>query len=135
MQVRDFFAAQRTRVRKFLRLSREKPITTNLSIEGPIPLSSDPSSQTEPVPLDSAVPISTEEGPSCSTQDEVLTAMDERDRHFVDNILTLMCKEETFSGRVKLMDWILEVQNPSVLYWYVRVMVVEFKLYYSLLRS
>lgn len=135
MQVRDFFTAQRTRVRKFLRLSREKPITTNLSIEGPIPLSSDPSSQTEPVPLDSVVPISTEDGKSCSTQDEVLTAMDERDRHFVDNILTLMCKEETFSGRVKLMDWILEVQNPSVLYWYVRVMVVEFKLYYSLLRS
>ncbi|XP_015088490.1 homeobox protein LUMINIDEPENDENS [Solanum pennellii] len=117
-QVRDFFAAQRTRVRKFLRFSREKPITTNLSIEGPIPLSSDPSSQTEPVPLDSAVPISTEEGPSCLTQDEVLTAMDEKDRHFVDNILTLMCKEETFSGRVKLMDWILEVQNPSVLYWF-----------------
>ncbi|KAK4732228.1 hypothetical protein R3W88_025216 [Solanum pinnatisectum] len=119
-QVRDFFTAQRTRVRKFLRLSREKPIITNLSIEGPcpIPLSSDPSSQTEPVPLDSAVPICTEEGPSCSTQDEVLTAMEERDRHFVDNILTLMCKEETFSGRVKLMDWILEVQNPSVLYWF-----------------
>ncbi|XP_025888793.2 homeobox protein LUMINIDEPENDENS-like isoform X1 [Solanum lycopersicum] len=117
-QVRDFFTAQRTRVRKFLRLSREKPITTNLSIEGPIPLSSDPSSQTEPVPLDSVVPISTEDGKSCSTQDEVLTAMDERDRHFVDNILTLMCKEETFSGRVKLMDWILEVQNPSVLYWF-----------------
>ncbi|XP_006359408.1 homeobox protein LUMINIDEPENDENS [Solanum tuberosum] len=119
-QVRDFFTAQRTRVRKFLRLSREKPIITNLSIEGscPIPLSSDPSSQTEPVPLDSAVPICTEEGPSCSTQDEVLTAMEERDRHFVGNILTLMCKDETFSGRVKLMDWILEVQNPSVLYWF-----------------
>ncbi|XP_006359409.1 homeobox protein LUMINIDEPENDENS-like isoform X1 [Solanum tuberosum] len=119
-QVRDFFTAQRTRVRKFLRLSREKPIITNISIEGPclIPLSSDPSSQTEPVPLDSAVPTCTEEGPSYLTQDEVLTAIEERDRHFVDNILTLMCKEETFSGRVKLMDWILEVQNPSVLYWF-----------------
>ncbi|KAL3328698.1 hypothetical protein AABB24_036038 [Solanum stoloniferum] len=116
-QVRDFFTAQRTRVRKFLRLSREKPIIT---IEGPcpIPLSSDPSSQTEPVPLDSVVPTCTEEGPSYLTQDEVLTAIEERDRHFVDNILTLMCKEETFSGRVKLMDWILEVQNPSVLYWF-----------------
>ncbi|KAK4732229.1 hypothetical protein R3W88_025217 [Solanum pinnatisectum] len=119
-QVRDFFTAQRTRVRKFLRLSREKPIITNRSIEGPcpIPLSSDPSSQTEPVPLDSAVPTCTEEGPSYLTQDEVLTAIEERDRHFVDNILTLMCKEKTFSGRVKLMDWILEVQNPSVLYWF-----------------
>ncbi|KAH0739757.1 hypothetical protein KY290_038462 [Solanum tuberosum] len=119
-QVRDFFTAQRTRVRKFLRLSRENPIITNISIEGPclIPLSSDPSSQTEPVPLDSAVPTCTEEGPSYLTQDEVLTAIEERDRHFVDNILTLMCKEETFSGRVKLMDWILEVQNPSVLYWF-----------------
>ncbi|WMV47583.1 hypothetical protein MTR67_040968 [Solanum verrucosum] len=119
-QVRDFFTAQRTRVRKFLRLSREKPIITNISIEGPclIPLSSDPSSQTEPVPLDSAVPTCTEEGPPYLTQDEVLTAIEERDRHFVDNILTLMCKEETFSGRVKLMDWILELQNPSVLYWF-----------------
>ncbi|XP_055813378.1 homeobox protein LUMINIDEPENDENS isoform X2 [Solanum dulcamara] len=127
-QVRDFFTAQRTRVRKFLRFSREKPSISNLSIEGPcpIPLSSDPSSQTEPVPLDSAVPIPldsavpicTEEGPSCSTQDEVLTGIEERDRHFVDNIFTLMTKVEAFSGKVKLMDWILEVQNPSVLYWF-----------------
>ncbi|MCD7447921.1 hypothetical protein HAX54_036289 [Datura stramonium] len=119
-QVRDFFTAQRTRVRKFLRLSREKASKSNASIEGPcpIPLSSDPSLQTEPVPLDSVAPTCTEEGPSCSTQDEVLTGMEERDRHFVDHIFTLMRKEETFSGQVKLMDWILEVQNPSVLYWF-----------------
>lgn len=128
MQVRDFFAAQRTRVRKFLRLSREKTSISNLSIEGPcpIPLSSDPSSQTEPVPLNSVIPTCTEEGPSCSTQDEVLAVIEEKDRHFVDNILNLMRKEESFSGKVKLMDWILEVQNPSVLYWYLRLMVVEF---------
>ncbi|CAN4091484.1 unnamed protein product [Withania somnifera] len=119
-QVRDFFTAQRTRVRKFLRLSREKPSISNVSIEGPcpIPLSSDPSSQTEPVPLNTVDPTCTEEGPSCSTQDEFLNGIEERDRHFVDNILTSMRKEETFSGQVKLMDRILEVQNPSVLYWF-----------------
>ncbi|KAM3356113.1 homeobox protein LUMINIDEPENDENS [Capsicum galapagoense] len=119
-QVRDFFTAQRTRVRRFLRFCREKPSISNVSIEGPcpIPLSSDPSSQTEPVPLNSVDPTCTEEGPSCSTQDEVLTGIEERDRHFVDNILTLMRREETFSGQVKLMDWILEVQSPSVLYWF-----------------
>nr|XP_016449138.1 PREDICTED: homeobox protein LUMINIDEPENDENS-like [Nicotiana tabacum] len=121
-QVRDFFTAQRTRVRKFLRLSREKASISNASIEGPcpIPLSSesDPSSQTEPVPLDSVAPTCTEEGPSCSTQDDVLTGIEETDKHFLDNILTLMRKEETFSGQVKLMDWILEVQNPSVLFWF-----------------
>lgn len=128
--MRDFFTAQRTRVRKFLRLSREKASISNAFIEGPcpIPLSSesDPSSQTEPVPLDSVAPTCTEEGPSCSTQDDVLTGIEETDKHFLDNILTLMRKEETFSGQVKLMDWILEVQNPSVLFWYLRIMVVEF---------
>lgn len=128
--MRDFFTAQRTRVRKFLRLSREKASISNAFIEGPcpIPLSSesDPSSQTEPVPLDSVAPTCTEEGPSCSTQDDVLTGIEETDKHFLDNILTLMRKEETFSGQVKLMDWILEVQNPSVLFWYLRVMIVEF---------
>lgn len=128
--MRDFFTAQRTRVRKFLRLSREKASISNASIEGPcpIPLSSesDPSSQTEPVPLDSVAPTCTDVGPSCSTQDEVLTGIEETDKHFLDNILTLMRKEETFSGQVKLMDWILEVQNPSVLFWYLRIMVVEF---------
>ncbi|KAK4357278.1 hypothetical protein RND71_022888 [Anisodus tanguticus] len=119
-QIRDFFTAQRTRVRKSLRLSREKGSIANASIEGPcaIPLSSDPSSQTEPVPLDSVAPTCTEEGPSCCTQDEVLTGIEETDKHFLDNIFTLMRKEETFSGQVKLMDWILEVQNPSVLYWF-----------------
>lgn len=126
--MRDFFTAQRTRVRKFLRLSREKASISNASIEGPcpIPLSSDPSSHTEPVPLDSVAPTCTDVGPSCSTQDEVLTGIEETDKHFLDNILTLMRKEETFSGQVKLMDWILEVQNPSVLFWYLRIMVVEF---------
>ncbi|XP_060178876.1 homeobox protein LUMINIDEPENDENS [Lycium barbarum] len=119
-QVRDFFTAQRTRVRKFLRLSREKASISNAPIEGPcaIPLSSDPSSQTEPVPLDSVAPTCTEDGPSCSTQDEVLTGIEETDKRFVDNIFTLMRKEETFSGQIKLMDWILEVQNPSVLFWF-----------------
>ncbi|KAJ8543310.1 hypothetical protein K7X08_005833 [Anisodus acutangulus] len=119
-QVRDFFTAQRTRVRKSLRLSREKASISYASIEGPceIPLSSDAGSQTEPVPLDSVAPTCTEEGPSCSTQDEVLTGIEETDKHFLDNIFTLMRKEETFSGQVKLMAWILEVQNSSVLYWF-----------------
>ncbi|CAN4093106.1 unnamed protein product [Withania somnifera] len=108
-QIRDFFTAQCTRVRKFLRLSTEKTGISNVAIEGPcpIPLSCDPSSQTEPVPLNTADPTY-----------EVLNGIEERDRHFVDNILTLMRKEETFSGQVKLMDRILEVQNPSVLYWF-----------------
>ncbi|OMP06646.1 hypothetical protein COLO4_07998 [Corchorus olitorius] len=120
-QVREFFASQRTRVRKQVRLSREKALRSNArkeTEEGVVPNGSDTMIPVEPVPLNSVGPVNAEEAPSCSTQDDALTDMDELDKRFVENIFTKMGKEETFSGQVKLMEWILRIQNPSVLYWF-----------------
>jgi len=71
-----------------------------------------------PVPLSTVGPVSIEEGPSCSTQEETLPGLDDSNRHFVDTIFIWMRKEETFSGQVKLMEWILQIQDSSVLYWF-----------------
>ena len=81
-------------------------------------LSSDPMVPIDPVPLNSVDPASVEEAPSCSTQYDALPGLDDEDKHFVENIFNLMRKEETFSGQVKLMEWILQIQNSSVLCWY-----------------
>ncbi|KAL2535315.1 homeobox protein LUMINIDEPENDENS-like [Forsythia ovata] len=119
-QVRDFFNSQRSRVRKFVRLSREKAnrSTSCNEMHDEVPSTSSPNMPIEPVPIHIVVPTNIEEGPSCSTQVEVLSHVDDLDRHFVDNIFSLMRKEELFSGQVKLMEWILQIQNPSVLYWF-----------------
>ncbi|KAJ8749570.1 hypothetical protein K2173_026219 [Erythroxylum novogranatense] len=149
-QVRDFFASQRTRVRKIVRLSREKAIRASASKETQdgVPTSSDPtkpinpiplnsigadafplnsiipstvplnSIDPAPVPLNSVGPPSVEGMPSCSLQDGALPDLDDLEKHFVDNIFNLLRKEETFSGQMKLMEWILRIQNPSVLDWF-----------------
>ncbi|KAI9080336.1 hypothetical protein K1719_037730 [Acacia pycnantha] len=66
-QVREFFNIQRSRVRRQVRLSRERVLRSNYHEE----------------PCDG-----------------------------------LMRKEETFSGQVKLLEWILKIQNASVLIWF-----------------
>lgn len=117
-QVRDFFTSQRSRVRRFIRLSREKAAQSSEHVqEQDGPLSSDVNTHNHPVPLNSMGPSSIE-APSCSTQDEVLPDTDDSDKYFIANIFSLMRKEETFSGQVKLMEWILQIQNPSVLFWF-----------------
>lgn len=119
-QVRDFFNSQRSRVRKLVRLSREKAMRSSACKQpddGAI-ISPDPMTPIDPVPLNSVVPASVEEAPSCSTQDDALPGLDDEDKHFVENIFILMRKEETFSGQVKLMEWILQIQNSSVLCWF-----------------
>lgn len=122
-QVREFFTSQRSRVRKFVRLAREKANRSSsgkeiLEVHEGIPPISDPNEPLDPVPLDSVAPVSSEEGPTCSKEDEALPAVDESDKHFVENIFNLMRKEETFSGQVKLMEWVLQIQNSSILYWF-----------------
>ncbi|KAL0371418.1 UNVERIFIED_CONTAM: Homeobox protein LUMINIDEPENDENS [Sesamum angustifolium] len=72
----------------------------------------------EPVPIDTIAPVNTDEGPSCSKRQESFTGMDESDLHFVENIFSLMRKEDSFSGQVKLLRWILRIENPSVLNWF-----------------
>ncbi|XVF26443.1 hypothetical protein REPUB_Repub14bG0017100 [Reevesia pubescens] len=98
-----FFASQRTRVRKQVRLSREKALRSNAckeTEEGVVPIGSDATIPVEPVPLNSVIPINAEEAPSCSTQDDALTGIDELDKHFVENIFNKMRKEETFSRQL-----------------------------------
>ncbi|XP_057484483.1 homeobox protein LUMINIDEPENDENS-like [Actinidia eriantha] len=166
-QVRDFFTSQRTRVRKFVRLSRDRALRSNASkealmntdpsmpsglvqdgvpmntdplmtsglvqhgipmntdpamptglLQDGVPMNTDPTIPIYPVPLNCVGSSSSGGRPSCSTQEETLPGLDESDRHFVDNIFSFMRKEETFSGQVKLMEWILQIQNFSVLYWF-----------------
>ncbi|XP_042061731.1 homeobox protein LUMINIDEPENDENS-like [Salvia splendens] len=181
-QVRDFFAGQRTRVRKFVRLSREKAntsayglmhdviaTTSNLVIPAepiplatvgvpvpldtvgepvplatvtePIPLATvgepvpldtvgepvplatvtEPiplATVAEPIPLATVVPTRIDEGSSSSKRHEDLPGLVDSEKHFIDNIFGLMRKEESFSGQVKLIRWILRITNPSVLNWF-----------------
>ncbi|RDX92851.1 Homeobox protein LUMINIDEPENDENS, partial [Mucuna pruriens] len=117
-QVRDFFTSQRSRVRRIVQLSKERALSSN-SCEEPHDdqINSDPMRPINPAPLNSAGPSDAEEA-SCSTQEAALSDLDDSDKQFVDNIFSLMQKEETFSGQEKLMEWILTIQNFSVLLWY-----------------
>ncbi|KAL9228169.1 hypothetical protein vseg_003778 [Gypsophila vaccaria] len=120
-QVREYFASQRTRVRKIVRVSRERALRASATKELQAGVSADADPMLvvdEPVPLNSIGPPSAEEAPSCSNQDDVLPGLDEFDKQFVENIFRLMKKEESFSGQVKLMEWILRIENPSVLSWF-----------------
>lgn len=117
--MREYFASQRSRVRKLTRLSRERAIRAsgNKELQDGVPAESDLMLPIETAPLSSVGPSNVEEAPSCSNQDEVLPGLGESERHFVDNIFSSMCKEETFSGQVKLMEWILQIENPTILSW------------------
>lgn len=59
---------------------------------------------------------------SCSLQDETIVDADMEDKRFMDNIFSLLRKEETFEGQVKLIEWVLQISNPSVLCWYENLM-------------
>ncbi|CAI9761455.1 unnamed protein product [Fraxinus pennsylvanica] len=48
---------------------------------------------------------------------KVLPDLEELDKHFIDEKIALMKKEKSFSGQVKLMESILQIENPSVLSW------------------
>ncbi|CAA0832042.1 Homeobox protein LUMINIDEPENDENS [Striga hermonthica] len=119
-QVRDFFNGQRSRVRKFAKLSKEKVIRSSASdgTHADIVSTLDPNMPVEPVPLNTMVPAIVNEVPSCSKSNEALCDMEESDRQFIENIFISMRKEESFSGQLKLLKWILRVENPSVLNWF-----------------
>ncbi|KAI3975256.1 hypothetical protein MKX01_033496 [Papaver californicum] len=192
-QVREYFTSQRSRVRKFVRLAREKAIKIDVpkTLQDGCFTGSDPSaplidqaplnSSTDQAPLnyiddqapldtindqapsdpiadrsllnpiidpaplntninqaplntiideahlDSVIdrtplntmdPMDVQEGPSSSLQEENFPGVDASDKNFVENIFDMMRKEETFSGQVKLMEWIMRIQNASVLYWF-----------------
>ncbi|PQQ03045.1 homeobox protein LUMINIDEPENDENS isoform X2 [Prunus yedoensis var. nudiflora] len=91
-QVRDFFNSQRSRVRKLVQLSREKATRSSehKELQDGVSTSSDPLTPIDPVPLNSVGPSSVEDAPSCSTQDDALSGLDDLDKHFVDNIFNLI---------------------------------------------
>ena len=91
------------------------PAPLNPASLNPVPLDS---VAQDPVPLNAVGPSRVDDVPSCSTQDDVLPGLDELDKHFAEKIFDLLRKEETFSGQVKLMEWILQIQTPAVLNWY-----------------
>ncbi|KAJ6674906.1 HOMEOBOX PROTEIN LUMINIDEPENDENS [Salix viminalis] len=91
------------------------PFPLNSASLYPVPLDS---VAHDPVPINSAGLSRVDEAPSCSTQDDMLPGLDELDKHFVEKIFGLLRKEETFTGQVKLMEWILQIHTPSVLNWF-----------------
>ncbi|XP_077224732.1 homeodomain-like superfamily protein isoform X2 [Tasmannia lanceolata] len=128
-QVREFFAGQRSRVRRLVRLSREKAIRFNASKASPdgcsiefthaVPVSDQvPVNSVDPKNVNSVDPKNVEEAPKCSSQEEIIPGLDSADKNFHENIFILMRKEETFTGQVKLMEWILQTHNSAVLYWF-----------------
>ncbi|KAL5060512.1 hypothetical protein RYX36_032116 [Vicia faba] len=117
-QVRDFFTSQRSRVRKLVQLSKERALKSNSCAESlDVQMNSDPVRSINPAPLNSVGATNVEEA-SCSTQEAALSDLDDLDKQFVENIFGLMQKEETFCGQEKLMEWILSIQNFSVLLWF-----------------
>ncbi|XP_072961268.1 homeobox protein LUMINIDEPENDENS [Typha angustifolia] len=153
-QVRDFFAGQRSRVRKLVSLSREKATILEASRPSSHLLSdgSDPAvparketpvnttellTTKEPsvVPINSGIlnavkdvqqvvvhsvdatnPV--EATPLASLPAEAIPGVNSEDKKFLDDIVTLMRKEETFSGQVKLMEWVLQINDLAVLNWF-----------------
>ncbi|KAK8928880.1 Homeobox protein LUMINIDEPENDENS [Platanthera zijinensis] len=137
-QVRDFFAGQRSKVRKLVLLAREKaarldvlqaandrlanPDATSLLGNDAV-LKIDESTQV-PANEESVAVCSVDAKPiqmafsSSSSHEEIVPGVDEDDKKFLGNIFNLMRKEGTFSGQVKLMEWILQINNSAVLIWF-----------------
>ncbi|CAM0884647.1 unnamed protein product [Alopecurus aequalis] len=169
-QVREFFASQRTRVRKAVRLSREKTLKleasetpksicsmsteqTPLDIEihaqiveplrtlEPVEMFQS-SSQVVEVPQDPLQQAEVQQSSALPTpitptgtiqptdakinpdsvkeikKEEGAPGVESEDKKFLDSIFALMRKEETFSGQVKLMEWILQINNATILSWF-----------------
>ncbi|KAK3162944.1 hypothetical protein QOZ80_1BG0095680 [Eleusine coracana subsp. coracana] len=51
-------------------------------------------------------------------EEDVVPGVESADKKFLDSIFALMRKEETFSGQVKLMEWILQINNVTILSWF-----------------
>ncbi|CAH2071940.1 unnamed protein product [Thlaspi arvense] len=125
-QVRDFFVTQKTRVRKLVRLSREKVMLSNThALQGDgVPEENNAIPHVDPVPLNSMDPeassISWGEGETVALmpKEEIPPDISDSDKYFVENIFSLLRKEETFLGQAKLMEWIMQIQDSSVLIWF-----------------
>lgn len=61
--------------------------------------------------------LKVEEGYPLPLQEETVPGVDSDDKEFLDKIFNMMKKEQTFAGQVRLMEWILRVQNNAILNW------------------
>ncbi|KAG1371230.1 homeobox protein LUMINIDEPENDENS-like [Cocos nucifera] len=96
-QVREFFAAQRSRS-----ISAETMI---IGEQIPVPESAMIINSLRDGQQDTLISTdlkNTEEGPSCTALEETYPGIDSNDKKFMDNIFNLMRKEETFSGQLEL---------------------------------
>ncbi|GJS18024.1 hypothetical protein Tco_0412496, partial [Tanacetum coccineum] len=58
----------------------------------------------------------------------LLNDTDDSEKYFVAHIFYLLRIEETYNGQVKLTEWILQMQNVVVLYWFLKnggVMILD----------
>ncbi|URD83851.1 hypothetical protein MUK42_02586 [Musa troglodytarum] len=153
-QVREFFAGQRSRVRKLVRLSCEKVTRLEesktskedhlVSLDQSLPVSKVPSGnaaasdafvtvELKQVPDNTgifgtvktyqqetltSINLVKEEGRPSLLLEETIPGVNSDDKEFLNNIFNLMRKEQTFSAQVKLMEWVLCVQNSAVLNWF-----------------
>ncbi|WZZ34530.1 hypothetical protein YC2023_017931 [Brassica napus] len=130
-QVRDFVVTQKIKVRKQVRLSKEKVMMSSThAIQGDgVPEQNNAVPHADPVPLNSMDPepssISWGEPENVALmpkeevqQEDIPPDISDSDKYFVDNIFSMLRKEETFSGQVKLMEWIMQIQDSSVLIWF-----------------
>lgn len=109
-----------------MRLSREKVITSNTHVlqDDAVLENNDATNHVDPVPLNSTHPeacsISWGEGGTVALMpsEDIPPDISDSDKYFIENIFSLLRKEETFSGQVKLMEWIMQIQDSSVLIWY-----------------
>ncbi|GAB4829863.1 hypothetical protein Ancab_019509 [Ancistrocladus abbreviatus] len=119
-QVRQYFASQRSRVKKAVLMSKDRAINSAACKEAQdgVPASSDSMMPVDPVPLSSIAPSSAEEAASCLKLEEILKGLNEPEKMFVNTIFNLMREADTFAREMALMEKILEMKNPSVLCWF-----------------
>ncbi|XP_031485900.1 homeobox protein LUMINIDEPENDENS [Nymphaea colorata] len=120
-QVKQFFAGQRSKVRKLVKASHEEAVKLNTSRsthDAQSIVAEHDLSGSAQVPETSSELKTVETSSSCLLQEETVPGSEPSDKNFLENVFSLMRKEDTFSGQVKLMEWILQIQNSAVLQWF-----------------
>lgn len=149
--MREFFAGQRSRVRKLVRLSCENSTKSDTSKtakdefsfnveDQPLPISIVPPGNAasgivtgqqlsgtagivgtvridQQMTLNPNEILKVDEGRPSQLQEETTPGVDSDDKEFLDKIFNMMRKEQSFAGQVKLMEWILRIQNTAILNW------------------
>ncbi|XP_039128602.1 homeobox protein LUMINIDEPENDENS-like isoform X2 [Dioscorea cayenensis subsp. rotundata] len=129
-QVREFFAGQRSRVRKLTRVSREKVTQSEASKE---PLDVCPISVEQPLPVAIEAPASLNTvnpmtvqhcqvlenyGNANATEGGQQVPVNSTEVKTAQEGASCLPQEEAIDGQAKLMEWVLQIQNIAVLNWF-----------------